>query len=555
MIDLNQIGDDKVFENRAAKTTLGIQSFIFYTFLALITLTASTYVLFCIKYAPWGYSDSAVYFSAARNLAKGVGLGTINPDGSFLLLTHFSPGYPLLLSLFALFKVNLILASQITDVLFYGLFVFFNGYLLFKITNSKVLALSLAVMSASSISLVKDFTSMMSEPLGLTTGVIGFLLVILYIKQNQPQYLYISGVLCAIAFAARYALLAFPLAGLITLAIFLKVHVKAKLATLAKYASISIGPMALWGVYQITASKEIGSRHMLSINDLPARFTAAMKNTFTVIKFWLPYRSNMIPGLSADYLRPVLLVGFIVLVLLGFVFATIRRTPDNPVRQTVLIASGALILAGCYLVVFYFSYFFVSAVGLDDRLLSPLIPAIFLYLIGSAFAIQKGIGRLWVGWIVGFILAVMYFGYNYLELRKYVIISSNYPSGYASPVWKDDNIFSKIQQLPEKVPTISNAPDISLFYTDRFGYYLSANEINNPDKVAYSGSLSFNQLKNDQCAILILFNPVDANAYEKRPNPINTKAYSELINTSDIFFSDNLGVILRSRNCPNITLN
>lgn len=92
---------------------------LFFISLILVAGASAWYLAVCTSFAPWGFSDSTTYFTSARNLANGTGLGTLNADGSFSPLQVFAPLFSIVLSLFAKFGADLIVTSRILDILFF----------------------------------------------------------------------------------------------------------------------------------------------------------------------------------------------------------------------------------------------------------------------------------------------------------------------------------------------------------------------------------------------------------------------------------------------------
>lgn len=153
-----------------------VRNILFFTLLCGITVLSALLILKCTRFSPRGFSDSAEYFSAARNLAAGRGLGTYDPNGDFTRLTVFAPLYPVVLSLFLKVGLEPIDASRIIDIFTFGSLVFLAGLLLYRMSSSFPVSLGFAVLIAVSYPLVQDFTTLMSEPLATTFGMTGFLL-------------------------------------------------------------------------------------------------------------------------------------------------------------------------------------------------------------------------------------------------------------------------------------------------------------------------------------------------------------------------------------------
>ncbi len=475
-------------------------------------------------------------------------------DGTFVSLKHYPPLYSLFLSIFVLIKVDLIVVNQVSDGLLFGLFVFLMGYLFHTITSSKITAICLSIITASSLPLIKDFTGMMSEPLAIITGFPGFLLLLLFIIKKSKKYLYLSAILCGMSFAARYAFFAFPLTGLLLLFIYDEAPWKEKLKEISIFLLISIVPMLLWFVIGLAQGSSIGGRYFYIGAPLIKKFIDSINVMITIAKSWLPYKSDMIPGINAQIMRPVVLALFILLVIIGYVLAIRQRKVNQFSRLAAMITTSSIILFAAYFAVFEFSYLFVSYVDLYERLITPFLPSIFMVLLGSVLMISSSIQKKLVEIILAIFLALLFLGYNFSFLQVYQEVSRDNPNGYASPVWREDKIFPAITQLPLDSVLVSNAPDILLFYTNRNAVYLSKKTLADPFLKNINGELSFNDLMDEKCAFLVLLNPGEVRFFENKANPINEKDYSQLVKTYKKVYSSAGGIILESINCPNIQI-
>ena len=85
---------------------------IFWAGLALICIAGAALFLHATAEGPVGYSDSAAYMVAGRNLANGVGLGYHFPDGRFITLTHYPPLYPVFFAICETLGLDLVRAGQ-----------------------------------------------------------------------------------------------------------------------------------------------------------------------------------------------------------------------------------------------------------------------------------------------------------------------------------------------------------------------------------------------------------------------------------------------------------
>jgi hypothetical protein len=516
--------------------------------LALAGLSA-WYLLTCMAYAPWGFSDSASYFSAARNFAAGTGLGTVNPDGSFTRLKFFAPFYPIVLSSFVLFKIDLINAARFLDVLCFTTLLLSGGWLFARITRSSASGFLFALLLAFTPALGRDFISMMSEPLAFALGIPALLLGILAIRENSPWRLILSAILGGLAFLTRYAFLAVPLTcGLLWL-IFAHTSRGKRWGYAALFALLSLLPMFIWLGSEFFVKSSIGSRPFLLPVDLKERILNLFANMYGVLKYWLPYGSGMIPGLRAEVFRPILLVGLVALVVFSLVYSikTWRQKQDF---SLFLLIAGIILYMVVYFGILFVSYTFSSTqIDINERMLSPLAPALYALLLGSAVCLDRVIHLKWGIPLVGILLSVLFAAYNYAPLRTMLINTSTYPDGYASPAWKNNPIFSEIASLPQGVPLLSNAPDIMLFYTNRSSYILTTNTAPTGTPLSEINPGNLDQMISDQCGYLILFPSDLALRYDPQWLSIGDQEITVLSQTYTAVYQAEDGMILTAAQC------
>lgn len=260
------------------------QKAIFLALLALISAGAGWYIAVCTKYAPWGFSDSAAYLSAARNFATGKGLGLINADGNFAPLLIFAPFYSRSLSLFALFKTDLVVAVRILDILFFTILVGCSGWLFYQITKSFWLSLCFTVMIAITPVLAVSFTSIMSEPLALVLGIPGFLLLINALTQKSTKCLLLAAFLTGLSLLTRYAFVAFPAAGVLSVLLLSNHPLRKRIIDCVKFSLVSFSPMLIWIIAQLFSKFSVGSRTYSMDFSIVEKITQFTSHLYAVLK-------------------------------------------------------------------------------------------------------------------------------------------------------------------------------------------------------------------------------------------------------------------------------
>ncbi|PKN97121.1 MAG: hypothetical protein CVU42_17250 [Chloroflexi bacterium HGW-Chloroflexi-4] len=522
------------------------QKSILFTLLILISAGAGWYIAVCTQYAPWGFSDSAVYLSAARNFAAGRGLGIINPEGSFAPLLIFAPFYSLFLSLFAFFKADLIVTVRILDIAFFAALIASSGWLFYLITRSVWGSLCLAVMITTTPVLDTLFTSIMSEPLAIVLDIPGFFLLIYALRQNSTCWLVVSAILAALALLTRYAFAAFPAAGILCVLLLSNKTFSRRFSDTLKYGIISFAPMLIWIASQLLSNNSVGSRTYSLEFSLIDKITQFGGQVFSTLKYWLPYRTDMIPGVTADVFRPILLLLFAAIILLGLYFGIKKYySPEHQI-------SGLLNLGFVFLIIVYLFYLLVTylisaeTISIDDRMLSPIIPIFYALILSCALSIGQAFHPKLSFPFLAVIVAIFFVVYNFQPFKAYPIVVGSIPNGYTSPVWMENPILSGEIDLPQDRPLITNAPAILLFHTNRSAYTLT---VDADTSLSVGSEIKLEDLLQRKCAVLVLFDTGDAQRFEALPNSVTAKDVELLQSQLVTLYASSHGMILADNNC------
>jgi len=526
--------------------------FLLLILLVMLALAAGAFLAYCTDYAPWGFSDSAAYFSAARNLAAGHSLSVTTADGGLTPLNLHAPLYSLVLAIFAKFGANLIHVSKIMDIGFWTLFIFLCGWLFFKITGRQVEAFCFALACAFSTPLVTSYSSLMSEPLALVLGIPGFLLLALAVREGSRRLLILSAVCIGLSVMTRFAFAAVLAAGALVILVFSAQHWRKRWVELFIFGAIGFAPMGVWMLVQKLQHVSTGGRSLI-FTDLLSKirnFAAAVWNT---LKYWLPYRTNMIPGVRAKYFTPLLAMGFILLVVVGIYIAVRTQKKDVMKDSAFLVAGSSVLFILSYLAVLVAGYAFTSpSHDINDRILSPLYPAIIALLLSSALLAGTLVKGKALAHILAVVVTLFFVVFNFELLRTYGLHSSKYPNGYTSPYWNSSRIFEVIQKLPPGTAMASNAPDITLFYTNYLPYCLTENPTKRGDCLSAADQSKLQDFVERKCGVLILFPSSPTENYENYADPISQASMDGLAKLYPALFRAPPGVILYSPECTGL---
>jgi hypothetical protein len=519
---------------------------MFWVFLALTAVAAGVFICFCTSISPWGFSDSATYFSTARNFAAGRGFGTYNADGSFTRLTVFAPLFSFVLSGFARLGIDLVQAARWMDVIFFSTLVFLYGWITWRVTNSRLCGFLLALLTGMTPALAKDYTSMMSEPLGILMGSCAILLAALAIKRKSIWLLFISAILADLAVFTRYALVAVPIAGTLIFFFMWPTSWKDRFRKAVVYALPAFVPMVIWLIPEFLAKASLGNRHIKTAIDFAERIKSLLAYFFKVVKYWLPYRTDMIPGLSADVFSPILLGLFAILIAAGLVLALQKGAKETPASLLLL---SAFIFLCSYFLVLAFAFIFTASVDINERMLSPMVPFLYILLMTSALLVGNFLKSNPISVILCLIVTGFFLVFNFIPMRTYAIYSSGYPEGYNSPAWQERLIFTEVESLPESVPLLSNAPDVLLFHTNRSAYRLMSEGESRGTNVSADDPETLERLMRQQCGVIVLFKNSDADAYQGYDDGLTEGQFIEMTEKYQSIYSNSGDILLIDKDC------
>jgi 4-amino-4-deoxy-L-arabinose transferase-like glycosyltransferase len=491
-----------------------------------------------------------MYFSSARNLADGVGLGMVSADGVYTPLQIFAPFYPIVLSLFAHFNLDLIQVNVVLNILFFALLVMACGWLFYRLSGSWLLALCFALLISATPVLARDYTSLMSEPLAIVLGIPGFLLLLLAIKIRSVGRLLLAGLLLGLSFMTRYAFVAFPIAGVLAVFFLSQSTWKKRFGDTLLFAAISILPMGLWVIRQVLQQSSIGARKYVLDGSALERARLFISSFYGVIKYWFPYRSNMIPGVSSEIIVPLLLSVFILMVAGGLIFSAVLRKTHE--RQYGL---WLLLLGFIFLAVVYCGFLLITVIissqliSIDGRMLSPLPIMIYGILLAASLSLALKFPVKFSVPVMGLLITVLFVSYNFLEMQTYQSNMAVNPDGYASPTWRGKPIFTAAEKIPAGVPILSNAPNIVLFYTHVNSYFLSSEQKSNRTTVTLADFAMIDRLMKDECGAIVILNQKNVNVDEKRNKPMSANDLKILSKAFTAIYDEKDGKILMYRNC------
>lgn len=519
--------------------------------LSVITLAGGYYIYACVKYAPWGFSDSTTYLASARNLASGAGLGVFNADGSFSPLQIFAPFYPVLLSVFAAKGRDLVSIAGTLDMFLFMTLIGTCGWLFFRLSQSKIGALCFAALITFTPALINAYTSIMSEPLAITLGTSGFLLLLLSLSHPSSYKMVFSAVLVGLAMLTRYAFVSYAMAGFLAILFFHDAPFRKRLKRGIIFSLLSLLPLAVWLLIQLFFSQSVGARHYSLDFSILEKVNQFFGMLIDVLKYWFPYRTNMIPSLSAATFRPILFTIMATGLLISAFLIIKNRKSSQFAQQRFHLLAGLVMLAVSYTLMLLLTYSVSKElISVDERMLSPLIPVLYaVLLLGSLVIDQNILPKVALPFVTG-VIVLLFILYNYGFMRTHPSEIGIFPNGYTSSIWKENPLLNGQVYIPKGRPLVSNAPDIVHFYLNRPAFYLSGDGKAEGMDLSILDHHRIQSMLQEDCAIFLLFDPNAAQRYEKLPNPISNEQTEKLIERYQPLYSEDGNYLILEETCP-----
>lgn len=257
----------------------------------------------------------------------------------------------------------------------------------------------------------------------------------------------------------------------------------------------------------------------------------------------------MIPGVRAEVFRPILLIVFAIVILVGL-YLSIKKPKTSERGSIEILSIGLVILVIAYIIVLLVIYSIsTETISIDDRMLSPIIPIFYGLLLACALIISRKIHPKITFPILGVVIALFFVVFNAPTFKAYPIVVGNYPNGYTSPVWMENPILNAEVALPQGRPLITNAPDIVLFYLNRSAYNLVSRTDASGSSLSIDAQMTLDEMIHEQCAVLLLFHPDKVQQFEKLPDSVTTADIAALQSQLDTLYSSTNGTVLADKKC------
>lgn len=434
--------------------------------IVLAALTGMLLVAWSTLLGPGVGGDATIYLTSAQNLARGIGLGLVEPDGSFRLLPYSAPLFPLMLTPFAAVGVDLTPVARWLNIALFGGMIFLAGWVSLKTTGSRWMSSLPAWLIACSPVLLPVYSWAMAEPVTLVFGFGGLVFLLWHLDADIPHRLgwpELCGLVLGLSAAARYSAAAFLAASLLVYLLWGKVTFRKRLFTAFRIGLVGIIPMAVWMVVQLGWTDSVSARTVLTLEEMRERLMLFWPQLNSALVVWaLPasfLEAPPYPGWINSFLP---LVFFASLGVLTFWQCRIKRSAAvGKLLLSLWIFTGIYI--GLLLLVYLTTY---PPITIDNRMLSPAHTAV-IWIAGLILVQISGHNALrWWKPVIWIILLGFVSWYGIRTIRI-VIQNSETGLGYNARVWRQSRVIDGIKELPVNQTLVTNETMAVLYLTGR----------------------------------------------------------------------------------------
>lgn len=437
-------------------------------FLSLLALCGIVIVLYGTQAGIGLGSDSFFYISGAEKIKAGLGFGRPAGDGSVKPITHFPPLYSLTLAFLSIFGFDILVAARWLSALLFGVNILILGLILHRFTGSTLAALIGSFVTFTSPVMISVHSWALSEPLFISFELFGFWNLIRYLDGGGRRTLLLASVSTAMAYMVRYTGSTLVLTGMLVLLLPFGRTWRRRVIDCTSFVGTSLLMPIGWLIRNIIVSGSATNR-ILAWHPITLARVSEGLNTASL---WL------MPSLIPEFVRRIVTI-LVVIFILGV--SAWLVVSENIVRLKCDAADYKRIYLLIVVSVFSFVYicflvlsisFFDASTPLDNRVLSPLFPALILLIVGliQEFIFSKSERGWWKNTLGAAIL--VFIGLNAVRGLRTIRNNQLNGLGFSSQAWRESEIVQWIKEMPEGVPLYTNELDAVYLLTGRVAFQI-----------------------------------------------------------------------------------
>ena len=418
----------------------------------------------------WAFSDSASYFSAARNLMEGQGMIIKKANGGVEFFQQFPPLYPFVLGVAAKLLNDPFAAARWINIFAFGAFLFLSGQNMFVHTKGLVISLAAPALLLVSPMMITNFTGAMTEPIFFVLMMLSFLLVYCLIKTPDTRLQILYVIISALLPVTRYAGIVVVAANSFLLLAFMQTSFKKRLSFFFISVFISALPTLIWLANMYTLTDRIGGRSVQMAATFFGNFCNALEVMYGILPSYLAYHGIYEDIVSSGTRFVFFLVGLSGLLCLS-ISMLLKRSGAKISKDLALEKYFIFPLHACAFFIFIaFSYSItLRSYVIDQRQLSPLIPITLLFIIDSLSVIRSALkNHRALFSVIILVLFAFVVRFTYFSSRNLVRNLYENGDGFTARQYQQSGIIDVIKSIPEDKPIISNSAGFILLHDNRY---------------------------------------------------------------------------------------
>ena len=426
--------------------------------------------------------DSIAYIAGARSILAGNGYreAWLASNGP---VTHFPPGFSLLLSLIGLIGLDPLRGTRLLNSILFGANAFLLGIIGWCMTRSQIAGIVLALLFVVNASLFNAHAVAMSEPLYIFFSLAAFLAFSEYfalspspffgsptgvLRKGQGEgWLIATGILTTFAYLTRYAGLSLFVTFLVAL-ILLHDTWKKKLTSAGIFLASFIPITLTWSIRNKLVADNATNRtlvyHPLTAENMET-------GIYNFSEFFIPVETwrralIKIPNFFIVFLSLIALV-----LLVWVIYKGLKKISRPATGQLeVLSFTNGLYIFGYMASIILSMMLFDASTRFKLRILSPVYVALLILLVFLGYWFWQKRATLWRSLVV--IATLLILVLSLYDTANVVAKLHRGGQGYASFQWYDSQAMDFLSQLPEGTRIYTNQPGPVYLYTDRPSYVL-----------------------------------------------------------------------------------
>ncbi len=495
--------------------------------LLLLGILAAGLLLYA---TPWGLGlggDSYYYVSGARGLLAGQGFSRPAADGSIRLITHYPPGYSIMLAAITAMGLDTLVAARWLAAALFGVNVTLAGSLVYRVTRSVWPACLTALLVLATPALLVTHTWLLSEAMFLTITLLMLLALGRSAERATAWRVASAGALGSLAYLTRYVGLAMIAAGGLAMLLFSDGKWCRRLAAAIGFGvGAAVGPL-LWSLRNLAVGGSVAYRAQAIHFPTMDRLYEAVET----VSLWL------LPSRVPSELRQALAL-ITLLLLVALAIRILVRGPFHEARPGFAEQIGVLVsLMAAYPLTLAAAITIAgSSVPLDHRILSPLLVVLLILGVLVVWDLQQRAKSSRVPRIALTLAGVAFLALTLVRGAGTVRRLQADGQGGAARAWQESALVDWVRGRPAETAIFSNELDILYLYTGRQAYQVPIrwDPVWETEREDYPEQLA--RMREDilrRGAVLVLFDTIDGQQAFFAPREELTWGLTEWLRTDD----------------------